>query len=124
MDFASVRASLPSMTRALFGVNVTILPMKEGKMGPAIADHGRDVQPDVKARFDFAPDLEKLGGGNRNDGHAYMVSPHANVSFALSDLSWSPRQGDHIRHGNDLYRIDRPLPPLPDVILYLISRIS
>jgi hypothetical protein len=124
MDLAAIRSGLPSMTRALFGDKVTILPMIEGKMGPAVVDPARVEQVDVKARFDFAPDLEKLGGGDRNDGHAFTVSPHASVSFARADLSWLPGQGDQIRHDDDRYRIDRPLEPLPAVLLCLISRIS
>ena len=127
MDLETVRAGLPSMTRQGFGENANILPIREGKMAGAGADPEREVQEDVRGRFDFAPELEQMGGGRSSDtNRANVISPHASVSFALTDLTWVPKQGDHVQRQTaipELYRIDRILEPLPAVVLCVISRI-
>lgn len=127
MDLETVRAGLPSMTRQGFGENANILPMREGKMASAGADPEREVQEDVRGRFDFAPELEQMGGGRSSEtNRANVISPHASVSFALADLVWVPKQGDQVERQTvppELYRIDRILEPLPAVVLCVISRV-
>jgi hypothetical protein len=127
MDLETVRAGLPSMTRQGFGENANILPMREGKMAGAGADPEREVQ-EVRGRFDFAPELEQMGGGRSSEtNRANVISPHASVSFALADLTWIPKQGDRVERQTatpELYRIDRILEPLPAVVLCVVSRIS
>lgn len=129
MDLEAVRASLPSMTRQAFGDPTTIRPMREGKMAGGIPDQARAVQEDVPGRFDFAPELEQMGGGRDDKNRAKVISPHASVSFALGDLTWVPRAGDHTerRHPvtdqDEAYRIDRVLEPLPAVVFCALSRI-
>tara|TARA_R110002020_G_scaffold467027_4_gene690206 strand:+ start:21641 stop:22024 length:384 start_codon:yes stop_codon:yes gene_type:complete len=127
MDLDTVRAGLPSMTRQGFGENANILPMREGKMAGAGADPTREVQEGLRGRFDFAPELEQMGGGRSSEtNRANVISPHASVSFALADLAWVPKQGDHVERQTaapELYRIDRILDPLPAVVLCAISRI-
>lgn len=127
MDLETVRAGLPSMTRQGFGESTKILPMREGKMAGAGADPEREVQEDMWGRFDFAPELEQMGGGRSSEtNRANVISPHASVSFALSDLAWIPRRGDHVERQTaepEMYRVDRILKPLPAVVLCAISRI-
>lgn len=127
MDLETVRAGLPSLTRQAFGENANILPMREGKMAGASADPERAVQADVRGRFDFAPELEQMGGGRSSEtNRANVISPHASVSFARNDLTWVPKQGDQVERQTaapERYRIDRILEPLPAVVLCVISRI-
>lgn len=130
MDLETVRASLPSLTRAVFGVAVSILPKVEGKMGPATEDPGREVQLNRPGRFDLAPDIEQLGGGRDVPDRGRGLSAHASVSFALADILWVPKTGDQVErihpHSGvvETYRIDRVLEPLPASVLCLLSRIS
>lgn len=129
MDLATLRSRLPAMTRAALGERVSILPMTEGKLA-SVPDAMRAVQADVPARFDLAPDVEQLGGGRDVPERARVISPHASVSFALSDLQWLPGQGDHVERSHPVtaaierYRIDRTLEPQPAVLLAMISRVS
>lgn len=129
MDLATLRTRLPAMTRAALGERVCVVPMVEGKLA-AIADAERATQVSVPARFDFAPDVEQLGGGRDVPERARVVSPHASVSFALSDLQWLPGQGDQVERLHPLtgaverYRIERTLEPQPAVLLAMISRVS
>lgn len=128
MDLETVRAGLPSMTRQVFGEDAIIVPMREGKMAGSV-DPGRVAQ-DVRGRFDFAPELEQMGGGRSSESNrANVISPHASVSFALGDLAWVPRAGDQVERQHPVtsemerYRIDRILVPLPAVVLCVISRV-
>lgn len=130
MDLETVRAGLPTMTRQVFGEKANILPMREGKMAGASPDPERDAQEGVPGRFDFAPELEQMGGGRSSEtNRVNIISPHASVSFALGDLSWIPEAGDQVERQNpttaedERYRIDRLLEPLPAVVLCVISRI-
>jgi hypothetical protein len=129
MDLETVRSDLPSLTRQQLGEKTTIHPMREGKMG-ASADPDLEPQVDVNGRFDFAPDLEQIGGGRTTEGNrAKVISPHASVSYALADLAWVPQQGNHIERRHPVsgelerYRVDRLLEPLPAVVLCVVSRI-
>lgn len=128
MDLDTVRASLPSMTRAVFGEKVTLIAMTEGKMS-AVADATRPVLEYVVGRFDFAPELEQIGGGRDVPERARAVSPHGSISFAKTDLAWLPTQGDRVQRLNaealqaETYRIDRTLEPSAGVILCMLSRV-
>lgn len=130
MDLDSIRAHLPSMTRAVFGEEVTILPMTEGKMSAAVADPTRKAQTGLQGRFDFAPEIEQLGGGRERPEGGQTVSPHASISFAVADLSLPPRQGDRILRTNpqtatvERYRVDRTYPLVAGVLLCFLSRLS
>lgn len=130
MDLETVRANLPSMTRTVLGETVSIFPKVEGKMAGETADPSREAQLDRPGRFDLAPDIEQLGGGRDVPERARGISPHASVSFALADITWLPKTGDHIGRVHphtaaaELYRIDRVLEPLPASILCTLSRLS
>lgn len=130
MDLESVRSFLPSMTRERVGELVVIRPMREGKMGAAVADPERAVQLDVPGRMDFSPDIEQLGGGRERPQAARVVSAHASISFAISDLSLIPRSGDMIERSNpqtgtiERYRIHGDMHPVGGAMLFLLSRIS
>lgn len=129
MDLASIRARLPSMTRAAFGAAVTIYPMRSGKLGAASLDPNRSAQVGVMGRFDIAPELEQIGGGRERPQVSRAMTDHVTISFALSDLLWPPRQSDEIERlaaGSDAperYRIDRTAASLPGIILCYLSRL-
>ncbi|TRL35498.1 hypothetical protein [Rhizobium straminoryzae] len=129
MDLDAIRSSLPSMTREALGEHVTIHPMQEGKMGAA-ADPGRTILTGFRGRFDISPEIEQMGGGRERPQAARIVSAHATISFALSDLDNVPRTGDviiraHPQTGTpERYRIHGDQPAVGGVVLFQLSRIS
>lgn len=130
MDLDGIRSRLPSMTREVFGDATTVIPMAEGKMSAAVADLTREVQVGVKGRFDFAPDIEQMGGGRERPEAAHVMSSHVSVSFAVDELVFLPRQGDHIVRVDpqtgttERYRVDRAYQPVTGVLLCFLSRLS
>lgn len=123
MDFATARAALPSMTRNRFGEKISILPFKQGEM-TSIADVTRLVMMDVRARFDLAPDEERLGGGNRQGSVARVAATHPTVTVLATDLSWQPVKGDRVMLANgEIYEIVRAGRDGNSIMILYLSRV-
>ena len=115
------------MTRSVFGEPVSVVPMSEGKMGPAGADPARPVHHDVLARFDMLPDLEQLV--NTRGSEVAVAAELCTASFAVGAISFELRIADRIVRratstaSTETYRVTR-LARLPlGVTLAYLSRI-
>ena len=123
MDFALAKQTLVALTRDRFGERVTIRPMVEGRIKVA-ADPGRAVMQDIAARFDFLPDMSKLGGSNRFGPMLPIARDNPTVTIPAHLLAWSPDKPDRIERANgEVYEIERSGGDGAGVAIFYLSKV-
>ncbi len=124
MDFATARASLPGLTRAAFGEDVTLLAMVAGELGGR-PDGSRANQEAVRARYDIDPGTEQLGDRREAKNRVFGTLARATFSIERTALSWLPREGDIVRRANgDRFRVDAVNGDQPGLVILYVSKVK
>lgn len=123
MDLTLAKQKLVTLTRETFGERVTIRPMLDGRM-KTVADPSRAVMLDVAARFDFLPDMSKLGGSDRFGPLLPIAKDNPTVTIPSQLLTWSPDKPDRVERANgEIYEIERPGGDGAGIAIFYLSKV-
>ena len=123
MDYLAAKRLLTEKTRERFGETVTIRPMSSGRL-KTVDDPSRSIQVDIPARFDFSPDLEKLGGNDRSGPMLNIAATGPTVTVPRHLMSWVPNKPDRFeRATGEVWEIVRQGMDGADVFLFEVSKV-